>query len=184
MDIFFSFTKKKDNYMEFHGIPIGSVWRFLKWTPGVVLRKVFPKERLSALQYVDLIPRGDSFTVNLGECASFEAWLNIINLSPFMVEFDRAEFTFWFGGISLKTTRSKKEMIQPGQTLRFPISEVIPDGMANQIKRNCHANDGNQKASISGFIEFNCQLHSFCRNVHDLSDIRPRIVNLNSVEYQ
>lgn len=166
--------------MEFHGIPIGSVWGILKWIPGVFLRRAFPKERLSALQYVDVVPRGDSFTVNLGECASFEAWLNIINLSPFTVEFDRGEFTFWFGGISLKSSRSKKEVIEPGQTLRFQISDVIPDGMANQITRNCLTNNDNLKASISGFVEFNCQLHSFCRNIHDLSEIRPRILNLSA----
>jgi hypothetical protein len=113
----------------------------------------------------------------LGEAATFDAWLNIINLSPFLVEFDRAEFVFWFAGASIKTTRSKKEVIEPGQTMRFQISEPIPDGIANQIIRNYHANNGDLTASLSGFIEFNCNLHSFCRQIHNLSEIKPRLLN-------
>jgi hypothetical protein len=162
--------------MEFHGIPISSIWPAIKWLPGATLKRFFPKERLSALQYVDLVPRGDSSTINLGEYATFDAWLNIINLSPFTVEFDRGEFVFWFGGASIKTTRAKKELIEPGRTMRFQISESLSDGVAKQIARNYRSN-ADLRASLTGFIEFNCRLHPFCRNIHDLTDIRPRLLN-------
>jgi hypothetical protein len=163
--------------MDFHGIPIRGIWPAIKWMPAALLRRYFPKNRLGELQYIDLMPRGDSATVNLGECASFDVWLNVINLSPFSVEFDRSELTFWFGGTSVKATRTKKQVIEPGHTFRFQISELIPDGMANQIARNCNASGANLTASLSGFVEFNCKLHSFCREIPDLSDIRPRLLN-------
>ncbi len=42
--------------MDFHGIPVGSIWTAIRWLPAFVLRRYFPREKLAALQYVDLMP--------------------------------------------------------------------------------------------------------------------------------
>jgi hypothetical protein len=165
--------------MDIHGIPIGSIWTAVRWFPGYFLRKYFPRERLAALQYVDLAPRHESATINLGEAASFGLWLQIINLSPFEVELDRAEFEFHYAGASLKASVLKKQRFQPGEIASFQISNAMPDGAANQIVQNRKVNDPNLEGALSGHIEFNCKLHSFPRQVPYLQGIRPRIMNEN-----
>jgi hypothetical protein len=165
--------------MDFYGIPVGSIWTAVRWLPAFILRMYFPRERLAALQYVDLMPRHESAMVNLGESASFEIWLNLINLSPFEVEPDRTEFEFSYAGAGLKATVLRKQKFAPGEIATFQISNPIPDGLANQIVRNRMVNHPNLDGALSGHIEFNCKLHAFPRQVHHLSGIRPRVINEN-----
>lgn len=165
--------------MNIHGIPIGSIWTAVRWVPGFFLRKHFPREKLAALQYVDVAPRYESAAVNLGEAASFEMWLQIINLSPFEVELDRAEFEFHYAGASLKASILKKQTLQPGEKARIRISNPISDGTANQIVRNRKVNEPDMEGALSGHIEFNCKLHAFPKQVSALEGIRPRILNDN-----
>lgn len=165
--------------MDFHGIPIGSIWTAVRWLPPAILRRFFPKRRLADLQHVDLRPRHEPVTVDLGESSTFSIWLDAINLSPFEVELDRAEFEFWYGGPPLKSTILKKQMIAPGEKVQFRLSGSIPDGVANQIARNCRANVGNLDGMLSGHMNFNCNLHAFPKDVLNLSGIRPRLINEN-----
>jgi hypothetical protein len=165
--------------MDFHGIPVRSIWTAAKWLPGFALRHFFPRERLAALQYVDLRPRHEAARVDLGEAASFELWLNVINLSPFEVELDRAEFEFSYAGASLKATVLRKQKFAPGEIATFQISNPISDGFANQIVRNRRVNAPDLEGALSGHIEFNCKLHPFPRQVQHLAGIRPRVVNEN-----
>lgn len=116
--------------MDFHGIPIGSIWTAVKWLPAVVLRKFFPKNRLTDLQYVDLRPRHEPVTVDLGESSTFRLWLDALNLSPFDVELDRAEFEFWYGSSPLKAAILKKQAILPGERIQLRLSGSIPDGVS------------------------------------------------------
>lgn len=138
-----------------------------------MLRRYFPKNRLADLIYVDLRPRHDPATVNLGEIASFDIWLDVINLSPFEVELDRASFRFWYGGADVSVSILKRRTITPGETISLHLSNSIPDGMANQLGRTYENND----ASLGGNMEFNCKLHTFCKSVGHLSGIKPRIIN-------
>ncbi len=165
--------------MDFHGIPIGSIWTAVRWLPGFALRKYFPRDRLAALQYVDLAPRNESAMVNLGETASFAIWLNVINLSPFEVELDRAELEFSYAGATLKATILRKQKISPGEMATLQFSNPISDGTANQIVRNRKVNDSHLAGTLSGHIEFNCKLHPFPRQVQHLAGVIPRVLNEN-----
>jgi hypothetical protein len=52
-------------------IPIQGLWKFIRWLPGFILRWYFPPAKMAQLIYVDMLPRGDSAIVDLGESASF-----------------------------------------------------------------------------------------------------------------
>lgn len=163
--------------MDFHGIPIGSIWTAMKRLPPVILRRFFSKQRLADLQHIDLRPRHEPVTVDLGESSTFSIWLHSINLSPFEVELDRAEFEFWYGSSPLKATILRKQKIAPGEIAQFRLSGSIPDGIANQIARNLKANGRNLDGTLSGHIDFNCNLHAFPKQVLNLSGIRPYLMN-------
>jgi hypothetical protein len=168
--------------MEFHGIPIGSIWTFVQWLPAAALRKFFPKERLAALQHVDLRPRNDPVTVNLGESASFEIWVNAFNLSPFEVELDRAEFEFWYAGTTLNASVLRREKILPGDAAILRLAGPIPDCQANLMAKNIKANHDRLDGMMNGYIEFNSKLLPFTKDVGNLSGIRPRLMNEKSRE--
>lgn len=165
--------------MDFHGIPVGSIWTAVRWMPAAVLRRFFSIGRLAALQYVDLMPRNESATLNLGEVASFGIWLQLINLSPFEVELDRAEFELWYGGATVKMSVLRKLKMAPGQIQTLQMSDSITDGVATQIARLHKLNDGRIDGTLTGHIEFNCKLHSFRRDVQNLSGIKFRMMNEN-----
>lgn len=170
-------TLPLETSMDIHGIPIKSIWSFLRWLPVAILRKVFPKERLAQLQYVDVIPRHDSVVIDLSEAATFRIVLQIINLSPFEIELDRAEFSFYLAGTELKSTVLYKQPFEPGVPQHLTISGSISDGHANRIGRTL-ANQFDSSAAMQGWIAFNCSLHSFVRQVVHLDGVRSHIVNL------
>jgi hypothetical protein len=160
--------------MDIHGIPINSLWTFVAWLPKFLLVRYFPKERLADLIYVDVRPRHESTTVNLGEVASFDIWLDALNLSPFEVELDRASFRFNCAGVNIPVSNIKRMTIAPGQTISLHLSSPISDGMANHISRHYQNND----SSLDVHMEFNCKLHAFCKENH-LSGIKPCFLNAN-----
>lgn len=163
--------------MDIHGIPIQSLWTAVRWLPGFLLSRFFPQHRLAELQYVDLQPRGESAVINLGEVTSYSIWLNIINLSPFEVELDRAEFDIWFAGISIRTHVLKTFCISPGQIATLQLSGAIPGGHADAIARNIRVSSSYAEGALAGWIDFNCKLHRFKKQIGGLQNIRPSVIN-------
>lgn len=161
--------------MDIHGIPIGSLWTILNWLPGVVLRRFFPTDRLAQLIYFDLQPRHRSAMINLGEVANYEVYFQLINLSPFEVELDRAKFDVYCAGTVLQGIILKKQRFAPGEISSIFIDGSIPDGHANQIARNMKPNEADM--SVDGNMEFNCKLQPFAKRISNLSGIAPKVYN-------
>jgi hypothetical protein len=154
------------------GIPIKQFWAFLTWLPKFFLRKKFPPETLAGLVYVDVRPRNDPVTINLGLSAEFRIWLQLINLSPFELELDRAEFRLMCGP-ALTASILKRQKIAPGAITTLMVQGSITDGQANQMVNTI----ANYPVSIDGHIEFNCALHPFAKPVGLLDGIKPIVLN-------
>lgn len=154
-------------------IPIQGLWRILRWLPGLFLRWYFTPAKLARLIYVDIYPRYDSAVVELGQSASFTLNLQVINLSPFSVELDRASFHFWCGGTILNASILKKQVIAPGEITTLYIRESIPDGHANQIAKMLQGNP----IALEGNIEFNCKVCSFAKTVGRLDGVNLKVNN-------
>ncbi len=156
-------------------IPIQGLLRsLLSKLPKLLLRRHFTSEKLSGLVYVDIRPRHESATLNLSQGASFTLWIQVINLSPFEIELDRANFIFWCGGAKLKTSILKKRIIVLGEIVSLDIEDAIPDGYAQQI-----AKSSENRMALEGNIEFNCKVRSFAKNIGHLDGINARILNAN-----
>ena len=163
--------------MQLNGIPIGSIWTFMRWLPGFFLKKIFPPQRLSNLVYFDIQPRGSSCTLNLGEISSITVYLNLINLSPFNLALDRGIFEFILCGVPIKTNYLRSATIKPGQIFIFSISETLPDNVANHIAKSLQSNPSD--GTLIGHIEFNCKLHSFSKDIGNLAGVKFEILNLS-----
>ena len=75
-------------------LSIVEIWKYLRWLPKFILRRVFTKDRLSDLVLIDVQPRHESVRADLGEISSYAIWFQIINMTPFDIELDRAEIEF------------------------------------------------------------------------------------------
>lgn len=159
--------------MAIESIPIQGLWGLLRRLPGAFLRWYFTPEKLASLVYIDIRPRHDSAIVDLGQSASFTLYLQAINLSPFSVELDRANFRFWCGGATLNALILKKQVIAPGEIACLYLHEAIPDGRANQMAKLFQGN----LVALDGNIEFNCKVRSFAKNVGHLDGINPKVLN-------
>lgn len=162
--------------MAFDLVTVKGLWPILSRVPWLVAwvgRWYFTPERLAALVYMDIFPRHESARVDLGGVASFQLHLQLMNLTPFELELDRANFHFWCGGVRLDAHILEKRKISAGVSENLFLSGSIPDGAANQIAAVFRGN----QVSLEGNIEFNCSVRSFAKRINSLSGIQTLFMN-------
>jgi hypothetical protein len=124
---------------------------------------------------VDLFPRHESARVDLGQIASFQIHLQVMNLSPFELELEQANFNLYCGGTRLESILVRKQRIAPGASANLFLSGPITDGQANQIAKVHKQNE----SSLDGNIEFKCIVRSFARPISRLDGIQLAVINEN-----
>lgn len=160
--------------MAIEGIPIYKMLGMaLRWLPSFLVRRHYSPERLAKLIYCDFQPRCESAWINLGEAASVRLTLQIINLSPFPVEIDKANFRFLCGGATINLPLLRRVQFEPGEQTFVIVDQAIPDGHANQVA----INSANLQAWLDGNIDFNCKVHSFTKDIACLSGVQLTIAN-------
>jgi hypothetical protein len=156
------------------GIPIYGVLRTLvRRLPRFYLRRRYPVERLAKLIYLDFQPRCESALINLGEAASVRLILQLINLSPFPVEIDRASFRFHYAGGTANLSSLNRTKVDPGAATSLYLETELADGHANHMRRNWQGN----QAWLDGNVEFNCSVHPFAKKITSLTDIQLTVLN-------
>ena len=156
---------------------IMEVWKYFRWLPNFILKRIFSKERLSGLVYIDVKPRGESVRVTLGETSSFDIWFQIINMTPFVIELDRAEFEIRFSGIQVKNKHLRKSTIKSGEIYGLYISDNLDGDQAKAINRM--AQSGN-RSSINLYAVFNSSLHQFEKQQTQLDEVNVKYIGLKS----
>ena len=156
-------------------IPVASqaLKALLSWLPSFLLRWYYTPERLAQLIYVDVQPRNEAIRVNLGPAADFQVALQIINLSPFTVELDRAKIELQCGTAPLEASNLERRKVQAGEIVSVYFRQVIPDGHATQIFQN----QGSGSPGLSGLLEFNCKVQAFSRRIPQLSGLPITTIN-------
>ena len=152
---------------------IKGLWPMLRHVPAILVRWYFSPEKLAQLVYVDLFPRNDSALIDLGASPSLRLQLQVINLSPYPIELDRANFCLRCGAVALKTTILKKQSIAAGEIAGLFLEESMSESQANQVLKHFEAN----QKTLEGNIEFNSALHSFAKTVGQLSGVQVRLIN-------
>lgn len=154
-------------------LSIVEIWRYLNWLPKYFLRRIFTKERLADLVLMDVQARHEPVRANLGDIASYAICFQVINMSPFDVELDRAEIDFLCAGTTVSKQYIRKTVFKAGQAGTLHVSGEIDTAKAAQISR--HHKDN--KSSISLHCEFNCILHSFTKVRNNLEGVYVHFVN-------
>lgn len=163
--------------MAIESIPIyGFVRSLVSWLPSFLLKRHYTAEILARLIYCDIQPRGDSVRLEVANSPTARLYLQLINLSPFEVELDRAAFQLQCGGPQVELLQTTRVHIQPGEIHTLCLQAPIQEGHADII-----ANSPGEviQAWLTGNIEFNCSVRNFAKKVGCLSEIMPTIVNAN-----
>ena len=162
--------------MPFEALSIQGLWPILKKVPAltsVLMAWYFTPRRLASLVYVDIQPRHESARVELAGIGRFQIYLHIINLSPFEVELDRANFEFWCAGVELSASVLKKEIIKSGQSVGLPVRGTISESQAKAIDLHFDQN----RSHLTGNIEFNCKVRHFAKELGHLSGVQVVAIN-------
>jgi hypothetical protein len=149
------------------------IWKYLKWLPKFFLRKLFSQERLSDLVLVDVQARQEGVRVNLGAIASYSIYFQIINMSPFDVELDRAEMEFLCAGTSVSKQYIRKTIFKAGEVGTLYVVGEIETAKAIQMARHYKDN----RSSIFMHCEFNCSLHNFTKVCNNLEGVNVNFIN-------
>lgn len=155
---------------------IRGLWPLLRHVPGVLLRWYFTPQRMAGLIYIDVQPRNESVRVDLGDYATMNAYLQIINLLPFEVEVDRATLKLHCGGAALEAAIFRKQKLASGEVGLLVFSATISDGAARQIARHSK----NLSARIESHLELNSGVRQFSKQVGSLDGVNVNLVNLAS----
>lgn len=164
--------------MVVESIPIYSLAKgLIRYVPGFLLRRHFTAEKLADLVYCDLAPRGEPAHINVGQVASARVYLQLINLSPFLVEMDRGQFDMNSGGGRIDFVHLKRLQLEPGVIVHLALQAGIADGSALAIARS--PEDMTSRTRLDGVLEFNCGVRNFSKRI-GLSEIRPVVINAQS----
>lgn len=155
--------------------PIYSVAKALvRYLPGFLLRRYYTPERLASLVYCDVLPRGESVQLDLGPVASARLFLQLINLSPFYIEFDSAQLVMQCGGAKIEFVHvSPRIAIASCMTTQLDLCTTIHGGSSSAIIDKLHIP---LKAWLTGHMELSCSIGKLTKAL-SLSDIRPVLIN-------
>lgn len=155
-------------------IPLYGLLRsVLKWIPPFLIRRFYPADRLAQLIYLDLQPRYEAVRIDLGSAATARVVLQLINLSPFPVQIDRASFRLMFAGATISMAFLERKALAIGEPTSLYLEAAVPDGFANQMARIWKG----QTAWLEGHIDFNCSVREFAKPVRTLSQIPVAVIN-------
>ncbi|WP_394203785.1 hypothetical protein [Marinagarivorans algicola] len=155
------------------------IWKWFKWLPKFILKRIFSKKRLAELIYVDIKPRGEAVRVSINETSSFNIYLQFINMSPFEVELERAELELNFSGVGVKSTYLKKCKIKAGEIYDLYITDYIDSGrneVLNRMAQTCN------ESSVALYCGFNSILHVFEKENVYLSAVNVKYMGVKRLE--
>jgi len=161
-------------------LSIVEIWKYLRWLPKFVLRKLFNKVRLADLVLIDVQARHEAVRVNLGEIASYKIFFQVINMTPFDIELDRAEIEFSCVGTTVSKQYIRKKLFKAGEVGSLYIEGEIETPKACQMAQNYKTN----RSAITIHCEFNCFLHDFTKVCNNLEGVNVHFLNENWLEHQ
>lgn len=153
-------------------LPVGAIFSYIKNVlPKWILRRKYPIGRMEKLIHVDIRSRHDSVSINLSPNGNVTVWLQVTNLSPFEIIWDRTDLSLHCGA-KIKLINIMPRTIKPYEIIAHPLDSEINSSQAEDIKLN--ANNGS--IYIDGRLAITSAIHSFLKPV-SLDGVNPKFIN-------
>jgi len=150
------------------------IWRFLRWLPSFILRRIFSSKWLEKNIYIDIRPRHSSVELYLSNNPIVRVYLEVRNNTHFNIEIDRLIAKFIYGIEMATLNHFKRERLKPGEERSIYITGNIDYNQYKSLPFQHEHNSSNVKLEI--LTECNSRLHNF-RIEKTLEGIKPEIVN-------
>jgi len=156
---------------------LGSIiWRFFRWLPPVVLRRIFNVAWMRKNIDIDIRPRYSGVDIYLPENPDISVWLVLRNRTHFNVTIDRIILKFYYGVQIADLYYFKREKLKPGEE-----KEIFIRGNIEYFQFQSFVKQYRNKASdirLEVLAENESRFHNF--NIEKTLDgIRPDITNAN-----
>lgn len=159
---------------------LGSViWRFFKWLPPFILKRIFSPEWMMKNIYIDIRPRHTSVQIYQPDNPRVNIYLDIRNNTHFNIEIDRLLLKFTYGTEIANPQHFKREYLKPGESRTLYLTDNIDytrfQGLAFQHQHN------SSHCRLEVLAECNTRLHKFCIQ-RALEGIKPEISNAHLLD--
>jgi hypothetical protein len=152
---------------------LGALRALAARAPAIAVRRWYPPRRLAELLYVDLSPRNDCVSLDLGPSPNARMNLQLINLAPFKCEIEKAQFTLCCAGASINFAYLKRHALAPATPETIYLTQSLTEGQANQIRSNI----ASSATWLEGTLDANSPLHQFTKHLGTLSGVRVHAYN-------
>jgi len=116
-----------------------------------IIRWYYKPEKLAKKIKIQICGVGDGVVFECGELPYVRAWLEITNLSPFPVEFERLYGHFWYGTRLAPFYYLKRVRVEPAHDTKIFLEADLTRPQADYIKRNKDQRL-EQKLSVSAYV--------------------------------
>lgn len=136
------------------------------------LRWYYSPAKIAEKIKIRVCSEGDGITLWGGELPYAQAWLEITNLSPFPIRFDRIYGNFWYGTRLAPFFLLKQHLVGSAQEIRVYIVSDLTRSQAEYIRKN----SGKMEAKLTLGALGECKVNSFELD----REIRTNNVRLNN----
>jgi len=159
---------------------LGNVaWRFFKWLPPFILRRIFSPVWLKNNIYIDIHPRHKSVEIWQPDNPRVNINIDIKNNTHFNVEIDRILLSFTYGTELANPQYFKRENLKPGEGRTLYLKGNIDHARLQSLDFQYQNNSSQCRVEI--LAECNTRLHKFCVE-KSLEGIKPEIANAHLLE--
>ena len=159
---------------------LGSViWRFFRWLPAFILKRIFFVEWMQKNIYIDIRPRHKSVEIRQPDDPGVTIYLDVRNTTHFNVEIDRVLLDFIYGGDIAHPQHFKREWLKPGESKTIFIRGSIDHTRMKNLA--FHHQNNSDHCSLGVLAECNSKLHRFSIE-KTLEGIKPEIMNVHLLE--
>lgn len=154
-------------------------WRFFKWLPSFILRRIFSPVWFKNNIYMDVHPRHKSVEIWQPDNPRVNIILDIRNNTHFNVEVDRILLGFTYGTELANPQHFKREHLKPGEGRTLYFKGNIDHARFKSLDFQYQNNSSHCRIEV--LAECNTRLHKFCVE-RNLEGIKPEIANAHLLE--
>lgn len=138
-----------------------------------LLRWYYKPEKIAAKIKVRISSDGDGIVFWGGEMPRAQAWLEITNLSPFPIRFDRIYGYFWYGTQLAPFFLLKQQTVDAAHEIRICIQAQLAQSHAEYIRNN----QGKMEAKLELGALGICKVNQF-ELIRDIQTNNVRMENI------
>ena len=146
--------------------------------PNFILRWRFKEARVNSLIKIDVLSRGESIRLNLGELPDCQVWIQVVNHSPFDLDIENIKGELNYNGCRVSVELKHHIDVSKHSTN----DSVLLEGKLNGEQANhCSKDNNSSHTSLTLRTRFITRLGVFKKQSGDLQCLHVHIMNKREI---